>query len=566
MKKYVSIIIAVMLIVSSFGVCAENSDKTQIIIEENDDLYVKIKVTTTVSTDTLTIKVHGDKNVPEMDTFLDQIEVPDSTDENGVHTYSFEFYAIEGAKSGVYTITCSTDKNNPVEFRLRTNDDKKAFYDALNGVASVDVPNVLTEHKDVIPDGLSGYTRLGLTAEGIALRTGICDKIASETYVVSADLSNVDLIDEKFCELYAENIIMSNLLCESDAADWKTYAQEAVNEIGFDNKYLVNLDADVLYGNFVQLKGTTLDKAAIIEAYDRATMLSAVNSFNAQIAKEAIEYFGAKGTSGLVFTDYNSLNENDKIIVCGTVKSEKRETFAELKEVFEEKANELKINSGVPQGGTTGGGITGSGAAGGTIAGGGGSREETKEDKPQALTVSFSDISAYDWAKESILYLAEMGVLNGRGNNIFDPGTAVTKEEFVKIIIEALQFNIKDVSVDFSDVSKERWSYKYIASAYNIGIINGMSDTYFGASTNITRQDMAVILERVLKITGVENNSNKMEFSDYSEVSDYAKTAVDMLSGLKIINGMGDGTFAPKQEVTRAQAAKVVYEVMGLLK
>lgn len=567
MKKYISFITAVLLMLCFLtSVSAADADVTNINIVSNDDLNVVIKVTTTVETNRFTIKIHGDENAVGMDTYMDQKNVPDATDENGIHTYTFNFNAITGAKSGLYKITCSTDKNNPVEFRLRTNADKKAFYDALNGKGADQVAGVLDTHKDVLPDGLSGYTQLGATTEGSALVTEICEKIASETYVVSNDLSNIDLIDEKFCTLYSENIILANLLCVSNATEWKAYAQDAVKEAGFDNKYLADLDADSLFGNFVQLKGTELNKTEIIESYDKATMLSVVNSFNAQLAKEAIEHFGAKGTSGLVFTDYDSLSNDNKIIVCDTVKEETRETFAELKEVFELKASELKENAGAPQGGT-GGTITGSGTSGGVVAGGGGggSREEIKEDKPQTPAVNFTDISSYGWAKESILFLAQKGVLNGRGNNEFAPGESVTKEEFVKIIIEAFAFNMDDATVDFADVSKDRWSYNYIASAYKMGIITGESDTYFGASTNISRQDMAVILERVLKIAGIENNSTKSDFADFNDVSDYAKTAVDMLSGLGIINGMGDGTFAPKQSVTRAQAAKVVYEVLGLL-
>jgi len=567
MKKYISFITAVLLMLCFLtSVSASDADVTNINVVSNEDLGVVIKVTTTVETNRFTIKIHGDENAVGMDTYMEQKSVPDSTDANGIHTYTFNFNAIEGAKSGLYKITCSTDKNNPVEFRLRTDADKKAFYDGLNGKSADQVAGVLDTHKDVLPDGLSGYTQLGATTEGSALRSGICEIIAGETYAVSNDLSNLDLVDEKFCALYSENIILSNLLCESNAAEWKGYAQEAVKEVGFDGKYLADLDADSLFDNFAQLKGTELNKTEIIESYDRATMLSVVNSFNAQLAKEAIEHFGAKGTSGLVFTNYNNLSPDDKIVVCDTVKEEPRETFAELKEIFEAKARELNGNGGGSQGGT-GGTITGGGATGGTIAGGGGgSREEAKEDKPQTTVISFTDIGAYDWAKESILYLAQKGVLNGRGNNEFDPGASVTKEEFVKIIIEAFAFNMDDATVDFDDVSKERWSYEYIASAYKMGIITGESDTYFGASTNISRQDMAVILERVLKIAGIENNSTKSEFSDYKQVSDYAKTAVDMLSGLGIINGMGDGTYAPKQPVTRAQAAKVVYSVLGLLK
>ena len=566
MKKCISfLIVALFMLNSLFVVSADSTDVTKITIEENDDLHVKVKVTTTVNTDKFTIKIHGSDSDVGKDTYLKQKKTPDSTDENGVHTYTFNFNAITGANSGLYKITCSTDKNNPVEFRLRTDADKEAFYDALDGKTAGEVAGVMNTHKEVLPDGLSGYEQLGTTPEGTALRTDICEKIADETYTVLPDSSNLDAIDELFCNLYSENIILSNLLCEGDAAEWKFYAQEAVKEVDFDGKYLANLDAEVLFGNFSQLKGTELNKTEITEAYDKATMLSVVNSFNSQLAREAIEHFGTKGTSGLSFTDYNNLSEDNKVVVCDTVKEELRETFTELKDVFEGKAEDLNGNGGTIQEGTTGG-IRGDGAIGGTIAGGGGgSREEIKEDKPQTPAVSFNDIGAYDWAKESIIYLAEKGVLNGRGNNEFAPGDSVTKEEFVKIIVEAFAFNMDNATADFNDVSKDRWSYKYIASAYNLGIITGESNDYFGASTEISRQDMAVILERVLKIAGIENNSKKSNFSDYSKISDYAKNAVNMLSNLGIINGMGDGTYAPKQPVTRAQAAKVVYEVLGLI-
>jgi len=575
MKRVFSLVIAVLLIVSTISVCAESADTTVITIEENDNLHVKIKVATTVNTDRFTIKIHGAENELDKDTYLKQRKLPDTTEE-GVNIYNFNFNAIKGAKSGMYMITCSTDQNNPVRFRLRTDADKKALYDALNGVSSVGVAGVLNAHKDVIPDGLSGYVQLGTTPEGEALRVELCEKIAGETYEVPEDLSNLDLIDEKFCTLYSENIILSNLLCEETAAEWKNYVRDAIDNMAFDSKYYQDLDADALFGNFVQLKGTALDKTEIIEAFDRATMHTAVNSFNSQLAKEVIEHFGEKGTSGLVFTDYNSLNDNDKITVCDTVKAEPRETFLELKETFEEKAKELKDNNSASQGGSgsagsdifgggSSGGGFGGGSSGGGIITGGSNREESKEEKPQTAVVTFNDIDAYDWAKESIVYLAQKGVLNGRGNNEFDPGASVTKEEFVKIIIEASAFNMENAKVDFDDVTKDRWSYTYIASAYKLGIITGESETYFGASTNITRQDMAVILERVLKIAGIKNNSEKSDFSDYETVSDYAKSAVDMLSDLGIINGMGDGTFAPKQPVTRAQAAKVVFEVLGLL-
>ena len=56
--------------------------------------------------------------------------------------------------------------------------------------------------------------------------------------------------------------------------------------------------------------------------------------------------------------------------------------------------------------------------------------------------------------------------------------------------------------------------------------------------------------------------SGTAAFSDENEISDYAKNAVSHLAGTGIVNGVGNGLFAPKDAVTRAQAAKIIYELV----
>jgi len=51
----------------------------------------------------------------------------------------------------------------------------------------------------------------------------------------------------------------------------------------------------------------------------------------------------------------------------------------------------------------------------------------------------------------------------------------------------------------------------------------------------------------------------KAFFEDYDEIADYSKTAVDYMYQKGIINGIGDGMFAPKNNVTRVQVAKMLY-------
>ena len=58
-------------------------------------------------------------------------------------------------------------------------------------------------------------------------------------------------------------------------------------------------------------------------------------------------------------------------------------------------------------------------------------------------------------------------------------------------------------------------------------------------------------------------SKTKTDFNDYEEIAQYAKTAVSTLAGAGIINGMGDGSFEPNSPATRAQAAKIIYEVIS---
>ena len=210
------------------------------------------------------------------------------------------------------------------------------------------------------------------------------------------------------------------------------------------------------------------------------------------------------------------------------------------------------------------------GAVGGLAGGGGGGGnnttkpEETPDEKPDVTVATFSDLDGFDWAGDAIETLAKKGVLAGRGDGKFAPNDAVTREELVKIIIEAFGLSKDGAKCDFADVNSDRWSYSHIATATHLGIVMGNGEK-FNPSAEMTRQDMAVVLNRLANRLEVNLNGKALTFDDDSEISDYAKEAVSALSGAGIINGMGDGTFAPAASVTRAQAAKVIYGLLELV-
>lgn len=181
---------------------------------------------------------------------------------------------------------------------------------------------------------------------------------------------------------------------------------------------------------------------------------------------------------------------------------------------------------------------------------------------PQAINSYFNDISSAPWAIEAINYLSEKNVLAGKGNGIFAPNDNVTRAEFAKIIVTAFGLANK-ADIAFADVTNDSWYAEYVKIAVGSGIAKGTSETTFGPEENITRQDMAVMLMNAACIAkGMQSEGGNVSFTDGAEISDYARNAVNTLTKAGIINGTGDGSFAPKAYATRAQAAKLVH---GLL-
>lgn len=174
----------------------------------------------------------------------------------------------------------------------------------------------------------------------------------------------------------------------------------------------------------------------------------------------------------------------------------------------------------------------------------------------------FEDMKSAEWASEAVNYLKNQGILNGKTDREFAPQDMVTREEFIKMIVMAAKISDKDTDIDFRDVKSDDWFYPYVKSAYANGIVLGKDGDVFGTGENITREDMAVILSRAFTDLDKEA-AETADFADINEISEYALASVRNLAGLGIINGMGDGRFAPKSNATRAQAAVMLYNAIG---
>ena len=213
-------------------------------------------------------------------------------------------------------------------------------------------------------------------------------------------------------------------------------------------------------------------------------------------------------------------------------------------------------------GGGGGGGSSSSGSASGAGAAVTPYIPVTGEDE-NTSKAEFSDVLTSHWANREISLFVKKEIVSGYADGSFMPDKAVTREEFVKLLINAAGLYESGLKADFDDVSEDAWYAPYIACAKKSGLVNGVSGAEFGVGRTLTREDMAVIMYRAAKSDGknLEKVREYADFNDEANIADYAKDSVRALYEARLINGMDDGSFASKAPLTRAQAVKVLYDM-----
>lgn len=208
----------------------------------------------------------------------------------------------------------------------------------------------------------------------------------------------------------------------------------------------------------------------------------------------------------------------------------------------------------------------GGGGGGNTMPSGQYGQTITQPEMIEPLKVVFNDIEGVDWATEAILALADKGVICGVEPGIFKPNQNITREEFVKILLGAMGYNEGVVTTEvFADVSKDAWFCSWVNLAAEKGIVNGIGEGLFGTGQQITRQDMTKMICNALSYAGNTLPDSKFIFGDDEVIAEYAKTSVYALYELGAVKGKTETTFDPLSFATRAEAAKIIYNVWKLL-
>ena len=185
----------------------------------------------------------------------------------------------------------------------------------------------------------------------------------------------------------------------------------------------------------------------------------------------------------------------------------------------------------------------------------------------------FVDVEAGSWYKPYVDFVVEKNYFNGVSDTEFAPKGDMTRAMFMTVLARLENAKLDDnATTTFTDVPTGTWYTGAVAWGADKAIINGTSENQFSPNQSITRQEMAVIMDRY--ITYVQNHSNKIHktpnpkitFVDADQIAAWAKDACNRCVNYGLIEGNENTEFMPTKTATRAEVSAVIYRLAWLIR
>ena len=175
----------------------------------------------------------------------------------------------------------------------------------------------------------------------------------------------------------------------------------------------------------------------------------------------------------------------------------------------------------------------------------------------------YTDVAEDAWYAEAAAFCKEAGLMDGMGDGRFGPNVSTTRAMVVTVLHRLSGSPAQRSEGSFTDVAANAWFADSVSWAASQKITVGRGDGSFGPNDAVTRQDLTVFLWRSM---GSPAAATAEPFRDEADISGYALEAVHWARSAGIVNGMGDGTFAPRKGATRAELATMLMKLeKGLL-
>ena len=172
--------------------------------------------------------------------------------------------------------------------------------------------------------------------------------------------------------------------------------------------------------------------------------------------------------------------------------------------------------------------------------------------------VGFSDTLAH-WGKNSIDYTAARGVFTGLGDSKFGPDQKVTRGMLAAILGKMFAADLS-ATASFTDVAPAKYYSPYVAWAAANAIVQGTGNNRFAPDQAVTREELAVVLNNVLKYAGRQPSAAgpAAAFADSGQASAWASEAIANIQSLGWVQGKPGNLFDPQGTATRAEVSAVL--------
>lgn len=469
----------------------------------------------------------------------------DSTDAEG--NYSNTFRMPEGAPSGKYLAT--------VQIGGQVISDSFQHINAAQAATAIGKLNSGVSLSEVI----SGY------ASDLGVDTAEFNTKVSEAYNKYKPSGTITAV--QFYNTYMTALVKSKIISESDTEKIAQYLKKHQLSLGIDYSILEKESAAVGDKALKAMAAGYNDSGSFADEFMDNVMMAVINSKNqgAWNAYETALLTTYQARLKLDTSTYKNLKSPEVAIkaVMGAGSPKEYNEVSALKKAY---LDAVSAQASAESRGTGGGTGSGSGSRPGNnnpvidVEFEGDKMEENQEQ----VQTAFSDVGKDHWAYQPVEALYQKGIVSGKSKDSFEPDSSITRAEFAKIIANAFFKGESAPAADYSDVSAGDWYYDYVALLSGKGIIQGNPDGSFAPDHQITRQDMALILVRAAESKGIvlKDSGIQPSFTDAAEIDEYAADAVSALQRAGILSGNPDGGFAPKANLTRAEACKVIWQVI----
>lgn len=179
------------------------------------------------------------------------------------------------------------------------------------------------------------------------------------------------------------------------------------------------------------------------------------------------------------------------------------------------------------------------------------------------LPVNLTDIPTTP-AGIAISSLVSRGILQGMGNGKFQGELPITRAMVATVLMRISKDKSIDPSKNFTDVKANDWYNNAVKWAASQGLVNGYTDGTYRANNLVSRQEMALIIQRFLQVHGITMEEiNAWLYNDLDKAPAWSKDAIVAMAKIGLVKGHTETQYEPTSQFTREELAQMLYMIIN---